>query len=204
MMDEEKEEWRTFPPPFDGYKVSNYGRLISPKGRELKPYPQKSRLGTVRAVCTLKIERRGIYIRKVVGVAVEVYRYFGEGYFDGVHIYHKDGDPMNNRLDNLYICGGYINKPSKEQEAHIPEILACVKHCMWVNGYTKYARRGMDTGNVIGNAVFECWRHLPQYRTELSFYGYCKHYTKLAFLTEYVKWKKLCKFVSIEALADEI
>ena len=111
---------------------------------------------------------------------------------------------INNQLDNLYICRGYIEKPSKEQEARIPEILACVKHCMWVNGYTKYARRGMDTGNVIGNAVFECWRHLPQYRTELSFYGYCKHYTKLAFLTEYVKWKKLCKFLSIEALADEI
>ena len=86
------EEWRTFPSPFDGYKISNFGRIISPTGRELKPYLQKSCCGTIRAVCTLKIERKSTYIRKMAGVATEVYRYFGKSYQDGIHVYHKDGD----------------------------------------------------------------------------------------------------------------
>lgn len=199
------EEWRTFPSPFDGYKISNYGRIISPTGRELKPYLQKSMGGRyTHVVCTLKIERKGTYKRKMAGVATEVYRYFGGGYSDGVHVYHKDGDIMNNRIDNLMICRGYTEEATAEQEARIPEIFACVKHCMKTLGYMRYARHGMDIDNVVGNAVFACWRHLSQYRTDLSFYAYCKRYTQQEFLTEYVKWKRYSKFASLDLVADEI
>lgn len=199
------EEWRTFPSPFDGYKISNYGRIISPTGRELKPYLQKSMGGRyTHVVCTLKIERKSTYIRKMAGVATEVYRYFGVGYSDGVHVYHKDGDIMNNRIDNLMICRGYTEEATAEQEARIPEIFACVKHCMKTLGYMRYARHGMDIDNVVGNAVFACWRHLSQYRTDLSFYAYCKRYTQQEFLTEYVKWKKYSKFASLDLVAVEI
>lgn len=199
------EEWSTFPSPFDGYKISNYGRIISPTGRELKPYLQKSMGGRyTHVVCTLKIERKGIYIRKMAGVATEVYRYFGKSYQDGIHVYHKDGDIMNNRIDNLMICRGYTEKATAEQEARIPEIFACVKHCMKTLGYTRYERHGMDIDNVVGNAVFACWRHLSQYRTDLSFYAYCKRYTQQEFLTEYVKWKKYSKFASLDLVAFEI
>lgn len=199
------EEWRTFPSPFDGYKISNYGRIISPTGRELKPYLQKSMGGRyTHVVCTLKIERKGIYIRKMAGVATEVYRFFGVGYSDGVHVYHKDGDIMNNRIDNLMICRGYTEKATAEQEARIPEIFACVKHCMKTLGYMRYGRHGMDIDNVVGNAVFACWRHLSQYRTDLSFYAYCKRYTQQEFLTEYVKWKKYSKFASLDLVAEEV
>ena len=125
------EEWRTFPSPFDGYKISNYGRIISPTGRELKPYLQKSMGGRyTHVVCTLKIERKSTYIRKMAGVATEVYRYFGKSYQDGIHVYHKDGDIMNNRIDNLMICRGYTEEATAEQEARIPEIFACVKRGM--------------------------------------------------------------------------
>ena len=200
------EEWKTFPPPFDGYKISNDGRIISPKGIELKPYAQKVGGGQkyTRIVCTLKIEKKGTYIRKMAGVATEVYRYFGKGYSDGVHVYHKDGDIMNNRIDNLTICRGYTEKPSAEQEARIPEIFGCVKHCMRLLGYTRYGRHGMDVDNVIGEAIFACWRHLPQFRTDLSFYAYCMRYVRQAFLTEYVKWKKSRTFESLDLLLVEI
>lgn len=199
------EEWRTFPSPFDGYKISNYGRIISPTGRELKPYLQKSMGGRyTHVVCTLKIERKSTYIRKMAGVATEVYRYFGKSYQDGIHVYHKDGDIMNNCIDNLMICRGYTEKATAEQEARIPEIFACVKHCMKTLGYMRYARHGMDIDNVVGNAVFACWRHLSQYRTDLSFYAYCKRYTQQEFLTEYVKWKKYSKFASLDLVAVEI
>lgn len=198
------EEWHTIQSPFDGYRISNYGRIFSPTGRELKPYLQKTKKGYARAVCTLKIERNGTYLRKMAGVAVEVYKYFGNGYSEGVHVYHKDDDLLNNRIDNLTICRGYTEKPTAEQEARIPEIFGCVKHCMRTLGYMRYGRHGMDVGNVIGNAVFACWRHLPQYRTDLSFYAYCMRYTRQAFLTEYVKWKKYSTIVSLDMVTDEI
>ena len=197
------EEWCTFPPPFNGYKISNYGRIISPRGRELKPYLQKTQCGTIRAVCTLKIERHGTYIRKMAGVATEVYRYFGEGYSNGVHVYHKDGDILNNRIDNLMICRGYTDNPTPEQEARIPEIFACVKHCMRALGYTRYGQQGMDIDNAIGNAIYACWRHLSQYKSEFSFYGYCKRYTQQEFLTEFAKWKKYRGIVSLDLLESE-
>ena len=195
------EEWKNFSPPFEGYKISNYGRIISPRGKELKPYVQKC--GNYYAVvCTLKIQRKNQYIRKIANVGVEVYRFFGKGYINGAKVVHKDGNKLNNCIDNLSICKGYTETPTEEQLARVPEIKACVKHCLKTLRLTRYERYGLDLNNVIGEAMLLIWLHLSQFNTKMSFYAFCKKYTIFAFLHEWKKWRKYGYVVSLDTNAE--
>lgn len=199
------EQWHNFAPPWDGYKISNYGRIISPKGKELKPHAQRARRGKnyFAVICSLKIERKGFYLRKIANVAVEVYRHFGKGYRNGVKVYHKDGDKFNNRIDNLFISKGYTTEPTAEQLARVPDIKPCVTHALKVMDCIRYRKYGMDIDNVIGEAIYLCWLHLPQYLIGTSFYSFCKKNTKRAFLKEFKQWKKYGFVVSLEYLIEK-
>ena len=190
------EEWKILSHPFERYKISNYGRIISPRGKELKTYVHKN-----RAICILKATKNyKIAAYKHIGVGTEVYRYFGQGYTDGAKVYHKDGDISNNRIDNLAIARFYTHESTAGQKAHIPEIIPCVKHILFTDGYKRYAKFGMDIGNVFGNAVFESWRHLAQYQEGTSFYQYCRRITRYAFRQEFRKWQKYGSVLNLEAM----
>lgn len=192
------EKWETLAPPFDKYKISSYGNVISPKGKLLKPYIQCYGIDKkcTRAICTLKIERKGIKIRRIIGVGTEVYRHFGNGYIDGVKVFHKDKNILNNNIENLFIADGYTTDATQEQQKRIQEIIPCVIHSLKILNLTRYRKYGLDIDNVIGEATFMCWLHLSQFHGN-SFYAYCKKYVRFAFLHEYTKWKKYSQIMQI-------
>ena len=182
-----KEEWQKFEPPFDGYRISNYGRIINSRGREMKPYCQ--RCGgwyTVIAILTKTKDKRRL--RKIANIGVEVYKRWGKGYRDGVKVRHKDGNKYNNRIDNLEICAGYTKTATPELVRQFEqEARPCVVHWLKGAGWTK--NRVVDRDDIIQNALLLIWLHLPQFAecTRLGFYGFCKRYARIAALAEYDK-----------------
>lgn len=108
-----KEEWQKFEPPFDGYRISNYGRIINSRGWEMKPYCQRQ--GEYHAVVAVLTKQKDkCRQRKIANIGVEVYKRWGKGYRDGVKVRHKDGNKFDNRIDNLEISEGYTKTASPE------------------------------------------------------------------------------------------
>lgn len=188
-----KEEWQKFEPPFDGYRISNYGRIINSRGWEIKPYCQWYR-GCYVVVAVLTKQKDKCRQRKIANIGVEVYKRWGKGYRDGVKVRHKDGNKYNNRIDNLEICGGYTKTASPELVRRFEqEARPCVVHWLKGAGWTK--NRVVDRDDIIQNALLLIWLHLPQFADmhTIGFYGFCKRYAKLAALAEYKRettWRK--------------
>ena len=94
-----KEEWRPVV-GYDGYTVSNYGQVksykVRPEGKLMKPYKRKDgghlRVGLVPAKC---MPGHVTDIQTIVALA-----FLGERPPGNV-VRHLDGNPENNRLDNL-------------------------------------------------------------------------------------------------------
>ena len=194
-----EEVFKHFDPPWEGYQISNFGRVISPRGKVLNPIAMYHG-GNYNVKCILKKVVNGKERRQNANVAVEVYRYFGEGYVNRAIVRHKDGDKFNNRIDNLFIARAYTTKPSREQEARIPEILPCVRSAVYKSGVMQYRREGMDVDNIIGEAAFMCWKYLASYNAQTNFYGFCKKYARLAFLQEYKKFKRYRNEIRLDDL----
>lgn len=193
------EVFKRFAPPWDDYQISNFGRVISPRGKVLNPISLKSGK-SYNVICILKKTVHGKERRKNANLAVEVYRYFGEGYVHRAQVVHRDGNKFNNRIDNLFIARAYTVKPSQEQTDKIPEIIPCVKSCLCASGVMQYKRDGMDIDNIFGEAVFLCWKYLSQYSTKTSFYAYCRKYTRLSLLQEWKKFKRYRSEISLDSL----
>lgn len=180
-----KEEWQKFEPPFDGYRISNYGRIINSRGREMKPYCQWYR-GYHEIVALLTKQKDKCRQRKIANIGVEVYKRWGKGYRDGVKVRHKDGNKYNNRIDNLEISEGYTKTASPELVRRFErEARPCILHYLRQTGWTK--SNVVDLDDVIQGALLLIWLYLPQFANmhNLGFYGFCKRYAKLAALAEY-------------------
>lgn len=191
-----EEIFKNLEPPFDGYKISNFGRIINPKGKECKPATSKKIKGQYEyPFCHINIRRKSGDARKMTSLAVEVYKAFGENYKDGMKVYHKDGDLWNCRIDNLFIASGYTMPPQREQiERFNSDVLKCVKHFIGIKKYTKYTVCDID--DVIGESCRMIWEHLSQYKINTSFYVFCTRYVRWAFLREYAKKKKELDFIN--------
>lgn len=197
-----QEEFQRFDPPFEKYSISNFGRVFSGE-KEMKPYLQKNGQ-YMSAVQILSRMEDGKRERKIVHIANEVYKRFGVGWRKGCHIFHTDGDIKNNKISNLFISPGYSEIPSELQLARADEIIPCVKHAVKQSGFMRYERMGLDIGNAIGNAALMCWKHLPQFKPNTSFYSFCKRYTTWALLWEWKRWTKFCGILSLETLEEDM
>jgi len=86
------EEWRSIP-GYDGYEVSNLGRVRGSRGWILKPLISSNHHYHIGL---FKIGKR--ILRLVHSLVLEA---FVGPCPDGMECRHLDGDPANNRLDNL-------------------------------------------------------------------------------------------------------
>ena len=90
------EEWRELPDTKRKYYVSNKGRVLSlcnRKGRLLRPYIRYGRAnGGYYAVCINKKNKRVHRLVMLAFVGVPP---------DGYIVHHKDGNKLNNELQNL-------------------------------------------------------------------------------------------------------
>lgn len=201
-MQKAQEEFQSFSPPFEKYRISNFGRVFSGE-KEMKPYLQKNGkyLSAVQILSRMEDGKRE---RKIVHIANEVYKRFGIGWREGCHVFHVDGDIKNNQIDNLRICRGYTDVPNDLQAGRADEIIPCVKHAIRTLGFKGYEKYGFDIGNAIGNAALMCWEHLAQFKPNTSFYAYCKRYARWAVLWEWKHWKKYGGILSLETLEDDM
>ena len=189
-----KEEWQKFEPPFDGYRISNYGRIINSRGWEIKPYCQWYR-GWYTVVAVLTKQKDKWRQRKIANIGVEVYKRWGKGYRDGVKVRHKDGNKYNNSIDNLEISEGYTKTASPELVRRFErEARPCILHYLQQTGWTK--SNVVDLDDVIQGALLLIWLHLPQFEDKqhtIGFYRFCMGYTRLTVLAEYKRettWRK--------------
>lgn len=94
-------EWRDVP-EFPGYKVSEDGRVLGVRGKELKPSVSGGRWGEYDWVSLHRDGRR--YKRSVHSIVASAF--LGDRP-DGYDINHKDGDKRNNNYMNLeYVTPG--------------------------------------------------------------------------------------------------
>ena len=198
-----EEIFKNLEPPFDGYKISNFGRIINPRGKECKPTTSKKYNGQYAyPFCHINIRRKSGNARKYASLAGEVYKAFGENYKKGMRVYHKDGDVWNCRIDNLFIANGYIMPPNAEQiERFNSDVIKCVKHYIGVKKLNNYAVCDID--NVIGESYRMIWEHLSQWKTSTSFYRFCIRYARWASLAEYAKKKKELEFIKTLCYLDQ-
>lgn len=101
---------------FDGdYQVSNLGQVRSVKlGRVLKATPD------VRGLCRVSLRKADKVVRKYIHqLVLETFK----GKKDGCKIIaHRDGNPTNNNLDNLYWMGCTWNAKPKLDNITVDEI----------------------------------------------------------------------------------
>ena len=191
-----EEVFKNLEPPFDGYKISNFGRIINPRGKECKPATAKTHNGKYAyPFCNISIRRKSGNAIKYSSLAVEVYKAFGENYKKGLKVYHKDGDVWNCRIDNLFIATGYTIPPNAEQIKRFnTDVIKCVKHYI---GFKKLNNCAIcDIDDVMGESYRMIWEHLSQWKTSTSFYQFCIRYVRWAFLAEYAKKKKELEFIN--------
>lgn len=190
-----EEIFKNFEPPFDGYKISNYGRIFNPKGKEI--FPSAKRMGKhIYCFVNINIRNKNMSARKHSSLAVEVYKAFGVGYIKGCKIYHKDGDVFNCKIDNLFIAKGYIIPPTNEQiEIYINNVIPCVKHYVGVKKLNDYADI-CDIDDVIGESYLLIWKHLSQFKLTNKFYSFCAKYVQWAFISAYKKAKREQEFIN--------
>lgn len=184
-----EEIWKNLEPPFNGYKISNFGRIKNAKNKESKVFYRKDR-GYVYPFIHINLRRKSGNCRICHSLAQEVYKAFGENYKDGVKIYHKDGNVMNCCIDNLFIARGYTIVPSAEQlSVFNSDVIKCVLHFVGVKRLNVYGDL-CDIDNVIGESYLMIWKHLSQFKVGKSFYSFCARYVQFAFLAEYKKKKQ--------------
>lgn len=99
------EEWKEY----NGYKVSNYGKVINKSGKYLKSEPNKD--GYVHTSI------KGINGKRLHGMHRIVATVFLDNIDNLPEVNHKDGVKHNNRVDNLEWC------TKKENQQHEVKVL---------------------------------------------------------------------------------
>jgi hypothetical protein len=105
-MDEKKEEWLPIP-GYEGYQASNQGRIKGKYGKILKPAVEERGYRRVNPYTNGK--NRSTSVHKLVMLA------FVGPRPEGKQICHYDGNPANNRLENLdYVTAAENERQKKE------------------------------------------------------------------------------------------
>ena len=103
-------EWRPIPSSGGWYEASDTG-LIRPIGKPLKPWVTRAGRATVTLWLDGESEKRAQR-------HYQVHRAVAEAFFGrcpkGLEVNHKDGNPLNNRVENLE----YVTKKGNMRHAH--------------------------------------------------------------------------------------
>lgn len=161
--------------------MSNRGEVKNKKGKIIKPY-----LSNCNGYQTLRVTMQIDKHRTSRSVASLVNHLFIGG---GRKALHRDGNPLNNRVENLAVK--IVREPTPRLKViYEQNVIACVKHNIKQQGYLRLQKIGLDIDNIIGNAYLKIWENLGSYNEKYSFYAFCAKYTRWAFLTEYRAFKQ--------------
>lgn len=170
---------------WNGYLVSNRGRVLNKKFKEIKGYIANKGGYFYRCIVFhINGKRIGKQLNQLV------WECFSEKYQNGVNvkITHIDGNLDNCDIDNLKVARAYTEERSAEQiKVYNENVIACVKDIFDRKGYTKEIR--LDIDGALSQAYFFCWKYLAQYKVGTSFYQFCLKYAKWAFLMEAKRYK---------------
>ena len=115
------EIWKVIP-GYENYSVSNLGRVIGPFGGVLNP--AKLRDGYIQASICKDGTCKGLKVHKLVAAAFLDLDLSNKK----IQINHLDGNPSNNKLDNLEICNQSRNMLHRSSIAY-PEDSDTHKTC---------------------------------------------------------------------------
>lgn len=177
-----------------GWKISNLGRIMTSKGKIKKPEAHTTDLcDKINVHVELKQIHKKKRIRKIISVGHWVYKLFSDKQppCENFNIFHKDGNPFNNTIDNLKCgCRDAFTHDEKNLDIFKNDVYKCVKHYLHKSQWLGYEKKGFDIDNVIQESVFNIWKYLYKYEKSRSFYSFCKKYTKMCAIAEYNKWIK--------------
>ena len=123
-------EWREIPDTDGRYFASDDGQIMGPGSRSSGPGALKPRLDR-DGYATVNVYVSGrVRNRKVHRLVLEAF--VGPG--DGLHARHLDGDPSNNRLDNL--AWGTASENNYDMVRHHTHHNGSKTHCPQGHEYT--------------------------------------------------------------------
>ena len=168
---------------FEDCQISNFGTVISSKGKIVKPYYKNKCLN----IDIKKIKNKKVIDRLVCSVSQLVYKYFGKDVPNcDFKVRHIDGNVYNLRIDNLKIYE--TNKTQQQIEVYNKLVIPTCKHIFFNSSYAKDS--SLDIDNILGNAYMFVWKYLGNYDITKSFYIFCLKYVKVACITEYKNSRK--------------
>lgn len=179
---------------FEDWQVSNYGYVLSHKGKKITPYMKN---GALYFYGSKIINGKKIRINRPI--AHLVYECFAttKAKFKDYTILYKDGNKNNCRIDNLFVNLTQDKNATQEQIDYFNRhIYICVKNRLKQLHIRDLYLRGLDTDNIIGNAVMWCWKYLPTFAIEKAtnvfsmFHSFVNKYVDFAFKKEYAYFKR--------------
>lgn len=170
---------------FNGYKVSNYGKIVNRFGKKVKGYIQKDR-GYTYKVVVLRINKT----RKLFHLNTLIFKLFNDNYVENARVFYVNGDIENCNIFNLKISRAYTTKPTVEQiDIYEKNVIACVKDYFKKQGWIKI-NNGFDVDNAICETYLYVYKYLSTYKVGTSFYSFCARYSRIVFAVEYKKFKQ--------------
>lgn len=184
------EEWKEIE-GFPGYKISNLGRVASPLGRELNIQHTGDKYKEAYIVLTVGGKRCSRHIAQLV------YLHFSEKKmkYQGSQVLHIDGNPDNNRIDNLRTALTVQDAVTEEQRRVYEEW--CLPSIKLVIKQQNINALQIDVDNFIGEAALALWKYLPLYDPKrYKFITWAKRYIRWALLKELEKKSKYKKLIT--------
>lgn len=183
---------------FEDFKISNFGRIMTPKGKFRTPFLDK---GTLKVDIKKKKNHKIIARMENYSIAHLVYMHFSDNIPDCKFcIKYKDGNRLNVRFDNLALA---IGKATPEQiDDYNNSAIKCVKHFLSHSSY--WYINYIDRDNVIQESLLLIWKYLKNYNKKYqTFYNFCTKYIKIACHKEYKMRKNEIPFCDIRRFQYE-
>lgn len=177
---------------YEGYLVSNYGIVKNPKGKQVKWHIRKTKQRERPFVYLHYKDENNIKHQTITSIAHLVYLHFGENKpkHKRYGVFCKDGNPLNNYIENLFVFCPSDKKPTAEQEEiYINEVYHCIDAYFSKTGFKGYKIKGLDIENIKQDSALMIWKYLHCYDCKRNFYSFCARYARFCALKAYKKWK---------------
>lgn len=129
-----------------GYRVDSFGRMFNPKGKEVLGYVNNKGYRKT----TIRIENKffGLYFHRL-----QAFQKYGCSLFkDGIVVRHLDGNPLNNKYDNILIGTHQDNMLDIPSEIRMKKSLIATSKRMVIHNHDeiiKDRREGMKYSDIM-------------------------------------------------------